>query len=358
MIMYRLSNIVFKKQSASSYIMDEFEKPNLSPKEKGVLKKVQSEIAYCIYCQPYDSGEAVWIFGDKVDLDDLIFKYTDSEKTIKKIKIHLYCPHCGHDNFTWDEEIGVKTEYENKADELMEEVAILHGTDLKDLKELIDKNPLLVYKNPLAQNIFQEIESKKFPIINISGKFYRARKVEDSKILNSDELKCPPIGKSNEGRFNHAGQSHLYLANNKETAVMEISEGHNSSLLWYQEFDIEEKVDKILDLSYSFGDISLSSSVLFLALTKYGDAIYKEGGNIENWRPDYFLTRYIMDCAKHCGYNGIKYNSTKDALGYNYVLFFPEVVKSQAIDRPQVYIFMKKEDDDIFNSPSEFWNNI
>lgn len=39
--------------------MDEFEKPNLSPKEKGILKKVQSQIAYCVYCQPYDSGELV-----------------------------------------------------------------------------------------------------------------------------------------------------------------------------------------------------------------------------------------------------------------------------------------------------------
>lgn len=41
--------------------------------------------------------------------------------------------------------------------------------------------------------------------------------------------------------FNHAGQSHLYLANNKETAIREISEGHNSLLLWYQEFDVEKE---------------------------------------------------------------------------------------------------------------------
>ena len=208
--------------------MDEFEKPNLSPKEKGILKKVQSQIAYCVYCQPYDSGEPVWIFGDRTDLDDLIYNYTDSEKSIEKIKKHLYCPHCGHDDLTWDDEIGVKTDYEKKVDSLMEEVAIVHGNDLKYLKKLIDKNPLLVYKDPLAQDIFNEIEHKKFPITKIKGKFYRARKVEDSKILDSDELKCPPTGKSNEGRFNHAGQSHLYLASDKETAIREISEGHNS----------------------------------------------------------------------------------------------------------------------------------
>lgn len=340
--------------------MDEFEKPNLSPKEKGILKKVQSQIAYCVYCQPYDSGEPVWIFGNRTDLDDLIYNYTDSDKSIEKIKKHLYCPHCGHDDLTWDDEIGVKTDYEKKVDGLMEEVAIVHGNDLKHLKKLIDKNPLLVYKDPLAQNIFNEIKNKKFPITKIKGKFYRARKVENSKILNSDELKCPPTGKSNEGRFNHAGQSHLYLANNKETAIREISEGHNSLLLWYQEFDVEKEVDSILDLSYSFGDISLSSSVLFLALTEYSDAVYKDGGNLDNWKPDYFLTRYIMDCAKHCGYNGIKYNSTKDRGGHNYVLFYPEKVKLKAIDRPQIYILMKKEDDDVFMSPfsSISWNDL
>lgn len=340
--------------------MDEFEKPSLSPKEKGILKKVQSQIAYCAYCQPYDSGEPVWIFGDRTDLDDLIYNYTNSEKSIEKIKKHLYCPHCGHDDLTWDYEIGIKTDYEKKVDSLMKEVAMMHGNDLKHLKKLIDKNPLLVYKDPLAQDIFDEIESKRFPITKIKGKFYRARKVEDSKILDSEELKCPPTGKSNEGRFNHAGQSHLYLANNKETAIREISEGHNSLLIWYQEFDVEKEINDILDLSYSFGDISLSSSVLFLALTEYNDAVYKDGGNLDNWKPDYFLTRYIMDCAKHCGYNGIKYNSTKDGGGHNYVLFYPEKVKLKAIDRPQIYILMKKEDDDVFKSlfSSISWDDL
>jgi hypothetical protein len=290
----------------------------------------------------------------------LIYNYTDSEKSIEKIKKHLYCPHCGHDDLTWDDEIGVKTDYEKKVDGLMEEVAIVHGNDLKYLKKLIDKNPLLVYKDPLAQDIFDEIENKKFPITKIKDKFYRARKVEDSKILDSDELKCPPTGKSNEGRFNHAGQSHLYLASDKETAIREISEGHNSLLLWYQEFDVEKEINNILDLSYSFGNISLSSSVLFLALTEYNDAVYKDGGNLDNWKPDYFLTRYIMDCAKYCGYNGIKYNSTKDGVGHNFVLFYPEKVKLKAIDRPQIYILMKKEDDDVFKSPfsSISWDDL
>ncbi len=330
--------------------MDEFEKPSLSVKEKGILKKVQLKIAYCAYCQPYDSGEPVWIFGDRIELDELFYDLTDSEKSIEKIKKHLHCPHCGHDDLSWDEEIGIKTDYEKKVDDLMKEAAIVHGNDLKNLKKLIKNNPLLVYKDLLAQDIYNEIKGEKFPITKIKGSFYRARKVENSKILDSEELKFPPMGKSHEGRFNHAGQSHLYLADNEQTAVIEVSEGHNSSLVWYQEFEVENEINNILDLSYSLGDISLSSTVLFLALTEYNDAVYKDGGNVDNWKPDYFLTRYIMDCAKHCGYNGIKYNSTKD-IGYNTVLFFPENLKIKPIDRPKIYIFMKKEDDDIFQTP-------
>lgn len=332
--------------------MDEFEKSSLSSKEKKIFKEVQSQIAYCAYCQPYDSGEPVWIHGDKVELDDLFFDYELSDKSIEKIKEHLFCPYCGHEDFSWDYEIGVKSDYEKKIEKLMAEVSAIHGTDLKRLIKFIEKNPLLVYKDPLAQDVFNEIERKGFPVTEVKGKFYRARKVENSNILDSDELHCPPMGKSHEGRFNHSGQSHLYLASDIETAINEVSSDCFSQLIWYQEFVVKNKVGNIIDLSYTFGDISLSSSVLCLALTECRDAIYKDGGNKENWKPDYFLTRFIMDCAKYCGYNGIKYNSTKSVLGYNVVLFFPEKIKLIPVNRPKIFIFMKNAKEDVFESTS------
>lgn len=147
-----------------------------------------------------------------------------------------------------------------------------------------------------------------------------------------------PSGKPTEGRFNHSGQSHLYLASDKETALKEITNTEDPLLAWCQVFKIEEEITKILDLSFDWMDLSLSTSTLLLSL-KMHKAIDRTEGNKEFWRPDYFLTRYIMDCVIMLGYEGIKYNSTKNYADYNVVIFNPENHKIVPIGAPKVESF-------------------
>lgn len=323
--------------------MDGFEKPELTKTEKRYRDKVQSNIEYCLYCQPYDDGEAVWIFGDRTDLYDLFDSCNVPEKYWNKIMSHLYCPHCGNSDFSLGLEVGTKTKFEKDVDEHMDEVYDLYGSQVQELEKLLESFPLLAYQNKFARRIYKEIKDKKLPTTSINGKFFRARKVESSEVFNSKKMYNAPLGKPEEGRFNHSGQSHLYLASSKETAIKEVTSDEHSLLVWCQEFKISEKIEDILDLSFDWSRITPSTSTLLLSL-KVHNSIGRTDRNKLNWRPDYYLTRYIMDCAKSLGYNGIKYNSTKDFFDFDLVLFFPERINIETIGSPCVEVFLNKDE--------------
>jgi len=120
--------------------------------------------------------------------------------------------------------------------------------------------------------------------------------------------------------------------------IIEIANTEDPLLAWCQMFKIDGEVAEILDLSFDWMNLSLSTSTLLLSLKMY-KAIDRTDGNKEFWRPDYFLTRYIMDCAIMLGYEGVKYNSTKDYADYNVVIFNPERHKITPIGPPKVESF-------------------
>lgn len=329
--------------------MDEDFRTELTSKEERYRKKVQSMIEYCFYCQPYDEGEAVWIFGDRTELDYLFDTCNVPEEYWNNIKEHLFCPFCGHSDFSYDEEVGVKTKFEEDVEKHMNEAYHLHGKEVREFENLIESFPLLAYQNKFAKRIYKEIKEKKLPITSVNGKFYRARKVENSEVISSKKMYNPPLGKPEEGRFNHAGQSHLYLSNNKETSIKEVVSDEHSLLVWCQEFEITEKINDILDLSFDWSLLTPSTSTLLLSL-KVHDSISRSDRNRLNWKPDYYLTRYIMDCAKSNGFNGIKYNSVKDSYNFDVVLFFPDKIQIETIGNPCVEIFLNKEEKEKFTS--------
>ncbi|MDH7462613.1 RES family NAD+ phosphorylase [Chitinophagaceae bacterium 26-R-25] len=329
--------------------MNEFDLPELTGKEERLRKKVQSKIEYCSYCQPYDEGEVIWIYGDQIELNDLMDDCNVPEKDKQKIARHLHCPYCGHADFDLGFEVGVKTRFEKQVDAHMEEVYGLYGDEVIELENLLEQYPLLAYQNKLAKRIHKEINQRKLPFTIIQGEFYRARKVESSEVLSSGKMYNPPVGKPSEGRFNHAGQSHLYLANDKATSIKEVISDEHAVLVWTQKFEISKTVNDILDLSFDWSKLTPSTSTLLLSLKVY-NTIGRNDRNKENWKPDYFLTRYLMDCAKQAGYKGIKYNSTKDEYNFDLVLFYPDQVKITAVGKPTIEIFLNKQEEEKFTS--------
>ncbi|WP_439484312.1 RES family NAD+ phosphorylase [Cyclobacterium plantarum] len=328
--------------------MDPFDKPDLTKKEERYREKVQNLIEYCLYCQPYDEGEAVWIHGDRRELDDVFYECNVPEQYWDNIMEHLHCPNCGLDGFELGLDVGTKTKFEKEVDEHLDKVDSLYGTQVQEFEKLIEQFPMLGHTHKFGKRIFKELEKELLPTVEIHGNYYRARKVTSSEVLSIDKMYNPPTGKPQEGRFNHSGQSHLYLANSKETAIKEVVNDENSLLVWCQEFEIKEKVKSILDLSFDWMNLTPSTSALLLSL-KTKNTIDRSDRNKEFWRPDYYITRYIMDCAKRTGYNGIKYNSTKDSLEHNIVLFSPENIKLEAKGSPIIEIFLNKKEKEDFN---------
>ncbi len=309
----------------------------LSENEEIILDEVQKAIHYCLYCQSFDGGDVIWMYGRRTDVYDLLLDYEITEKQKEKIATKLECPHCGNSSFDISTPVGLQTKLEREIEEHMDEVYGMYGSEVRQFEEELEEYPLLAYKNEFAQKIYNEIADKKLPVTEIIGFFYRSRLV-NGDVLDSDEMKNAPTGIPFEGRFNHSGQSHLYLANSAITSIKEVVGDLTSSLVWLQKIEISENVDKILDLSFQWYMLSPSISTILLSLKVY-NTIGRSDRNQDNWNPDYFLTRYIMDCAKSLGYNGIKYNSSKTTSDFNVVLFYTDKIIFQFKGDPEVHKF-------------------
>ena len=262
---------------------------------------------------------------------------------------HLHCPSCGNPSFDEYSDIGVKTRFDIEVDKHLNKVHRLYSAQVKAFEDFLEKFPLLAYSNRFGKRIHEELKERKFPSISLEGEFFRARPVESSEVITKDGMYNPPIGKPKEGRFNHAGQSHLYLSNDKATAIKEVIKSEHPILVWCQKFQIFGEVNNILDLTFDWSKITPLTSTLLLALHAH-NSIGRTDRNEDLWRPDYYLTRFIMDCAKEQGYNGIKYHSTKDSAEFNVVLFNPSEINIEAIGNPHIEIFINKAEYDELQS--------
>jgi hypothetical protein len=312
--------------------------PALSETEERYRIKIQSKIYYCLNCQPFDGGEALWIQGDRISLLELFENCRVPQRYHDIILPHLYCPNCGTPNFDIWADIGMQTKFEKQLSKHERMAREIYGKHVVTLEKHLEQYPMLAFQNSFARKIFREIRNTKLPTTTVQGVYYRARKAQNGKILSAEQMLHAPLGKPLEGRFNHSGQSHLYLARERDTALLEVSGGNN--LVWYFKVKVKEEIENILDLTFDWMDMTPSTSALLLSLN-IKNTIQRSDRNKQNWKPDYCITRLIMDCAKSCGYNGIKYASAKDA-SENVVLFYPEQIKISLKSQPTVIKMRKK----------------
>lgn len=293
--------------------------PTLTKRETKLKDKVQNDIHYCLNCQARDSGDWIWVMGHKYELNQLLNDHKVPEKSIDKIVAHLSCPYCGTELNDRYDEIGLEDIGDIMINSHLNEAKKKYGKSINEFHQNIKNYPTLALQSSLAKKIFKEIKDKKLPTCSIEGQWFRARTLSDSKVLTAKDFLAPPIGKPQEGRFNHSGQSHFYIADSEETSIAECLPENKPSLLWMQEFEIN-KIENILDLSYDWNNLGPSTSTLLVALHD-SKILEQSEENKEMWKPEYNITRFIMDSAKQNGFVGIKYNSVKSICGNNVVLF-------------------------------------
>lgn len=319
---------------------------SLTKKEEKQLNKMQADIHYCLNCQPWDSGDYFWVMGEQYGIEDLFDRYKLEEGSRDQIIQKLTCPNCGNELERYCE-IGLEDPDDKEINAHIDAAIKKYGKKIDDFKKITDHHPTLALQSSLAKNILKEIKNGKIKTCSIDGYYFRARTLSDSKVFTSDDFLAPPLGKSQEGRFNHAGQNHFYIADHEETAINECLSGTDPSLIWVQQFKFK-KINNILDLSSDWDDQGPSTSTLLVAL--HNTAILKETkNNKEMWKPDYNITRFIMDCAKQNGYSGIKYNSVKDHIGKNVVLFECKQDEIEDYEKPKIMSYDPRKKVDMFN---------
>lgn len=314
----------------------------LTAKGQQYLTKVQSEIYYCYNCQPYEGGEPFWIQGDQISVGDLMDSCKVPPSYQTEIVPNLYCPNCGTSHFDLYSDVGRATKYEKELSAREKKIKSIHRGQVQSLEALLQESPMLGLTHPFGRKILKEIIGRKMPTTTVEGKLYRARRIDGEQIFATTDMLHAPTGKPRDGRFNHAGQSHLYLSTEKETALKEVID--RSCIVWLTSVTLAKPVEQILDLDVDWTeDFSPSSSILLHALI-IGNSLTRSDRNRENWTPDYYLTKFIMDCARKSGYNGIRYRSAKSPGSSNYVLFHPDMIQFKRLGKPRLVVFKKSDE--------------
>lgn len=321
--------------------------PNLNKTAERYLQRVQALVKYCPNCQPYDGGDYVWIWGKKTTLNDIFYDLNVPEKYREDISAHISCGTCGTSGFDQWDTVGTEDNYDILRKKHLRLSERKYGKQVNKLQEYLEKYPLLTMKAPLGRTIYKEITQRNPPTCSVQGTWYRTRPVTEAKTYQLEDMKAPPIGCAGDGRYNHAGQSILYLAEDLETSMREaVNDLEESTLVWTQKYQLEI-ISNILDLTNDWDNYDPSTSSAIVALLSSRILCRKVSDRESKWKPEYFITRYIADCARSAKFNGIKYDSTR-GYGSNIVLFNHDSLPISAEGKPE----RKSYEPMIYSKPS------
>ncbi|MCF8297004.1 MAG: RES family NAD+ phosphorylase [Saprospiraceae bacterium] len=158
--------------------------------------------------------------------------------------------------------------------------------------------------------------------------FYRCR-ISDKEGFPCGEMRNPPIESASSGRANPKGISYLYLADSIETSIYET----RATLFDYVtvgELKLIKDI-KILNLRNPKDDPIYWSEIeeieSYLIYIPFIQTLQKELSLPIRKRDqilDYIPTQYISEFIKSLGYDGVEYQSSLNANGYNIAVFNPE----------------------------------
>ena len=317
------------EQDLNKFIMSDFSQAELA-EIKSYIISAMKELRSCYNCQPAGREDGdIWLGGEESDVYDLIlFELEAPEKYLEKIAEFLICPNCGT-RLDESSPIGVASATDKLANQLWERWVAKYGKDYQDFQEFLNKYPFLGADHRLGKALLKSIS--RFPKKSISRRVgFRARAINSAVKTSADMLPPPLAIPAAEGRFNHYAQRVFYLANSEQGAANEVLEAEGE--VWLQKFRLHQ-AENILDLTVSaFGDYFNEENLLTFGLL-YGEFLSRLVERKTGWKPEYFIHRYIADCARRNGFDGIKFPSSR-WLKDNLVLFKWEDAEVEPIGAP------------------------
>jgi RES domain-containing protein len=247
------------------------------------------------------------------------------EKLHDLVADRLSCPNCGAELDTTTD-VGVRETWEIRRDDFVDRAKADYIDKIHGLKAELESHFSLGLTGELGNLLLEEVQriakTDGPNCTQITGEYYRARRISNSDVPKKEDMWAAPTGKSDEGRYNHAGQSVLYLASEEYVAAREVlGDVGRSVIVWMQKYTLNE-VAPVLDLAVDWDEIGIENSPLLTAVHVSG-VIRESVDDKENrWKPQYFLTRFIADCARFAGMKGVLYDSAC-TFGKNLVLFNP-----------------------------------
>ncbi|MEZ6005383.1 MAG: RES family NAD+ phosphorylase [Planctomycetota bacterium] len=301
--------------------------------------KIQPSVAYCLICQPRDSGEYIWVFGDQTQVSELLYDRKVPEDLHEEVADRLRCGNCGDGGFSVCDDIGLHTSEEREYAQRWRSWKIKYSEKLDDFGDFLSRYPYLGAAHRLGREIRKMITDYDTEIE--PAEWWRARRAEGARRFATKDMLPPdescPVP---EGRFNHYGQRVFYLAGEDETALAEtLDHEKNEVLAWVQKFNLP-KIKDVLDLIAPDWCEEGRVPLLALGLLSHMDLLAPPRDS--PWKPEYFVPRYIADCAREAGFKAIRFRSTR-AFGTNLVLFEWEGAGVNPVDEPQMRNFVPRE---------------
>ena len=282
-------------------------------------------IANCENCAPYFQGEGYMsIEGIRSTLEDLQDDIDVPTRLRKRLIENARCGGCGS-AIEDTAECWVRPTSEVLFYLRLEAATKQYGPRLSKFRDYLSKHPFLGASHPTGRALIKAV--RKVPSTTIDGRWYRGLrpKCKRGRVPKSGDFRAPDDSRSwiPEGRFNHAGQAHWYLADSAETCVAELLD-YEAGVVDVQEFELTACTD-VLDVYCPGGAEPFGRSDhltdLALALILLDANLYARVERQKPWKPGYLLPRFVMDAAKAAGFTGIRYRSARSVEGQNVVLF-------------------------------------
>lgn len=195
---------------------------------------------------------------------------------------------------------------------------------IDELVTIGNRTPFLLLEHDFAKRVLDQIRAlaKTQGKVPFTAHLFRAR--TDAEIVacgqSPTELVTfgpPPAASAGEGRFNHAGSPMLYVASTPELAAAEIRCPGEACTIAELAFSGEMRVLDLVDI-----DEEGEGYDLMLALS--ASALLSAPRTGVGWlKRQYVFSRFVGDCARDAGFDGVRYGSTILANGENYVLLDP-----------------------------------